>query len=91
MCAFMKNIRIFGGLLMHGIPDFRLPREVIKEVVQKIINLGVEVKQNMELGKDIFLEDLQKNNDAVLLCFGANISSKMHIEGEELERCIWWK
>lgn len=81
----------FGGLLFHGIPDFRLPRDVIKEVVQKILNLGIDVKLKTEIGVDISLEELKQQYDAILLSFGANISSKMNIEGEELKRSIWWK
>lgn len=49
----MKNIKNFGGLLSYGIPDFRLPREIIKETLQKILNLGIEVFFEKELGKDI--------------------------------------
>jgi len=81
----MKNIKTFGGLLTHGIPDFRLPRDVIKETIQKILDLGVEVKTGVEIGKDIGIKELKEKYHAVLLCFGANISSKMHIEGEDLE------
>lgn len=87
----MKNIKNFGGLLSHGIPDFRLPREIIREVLQKILDLGIKVFFAQELGKDFELEELKKEYDAVLLCFGANVSSKMHIEGEDLRRSLWWK
>lgn len=75
----MKSIKKYGGLLSHGIPDFRLPREVIKNAVGKILDLGVEVFLGKELGKDFTLEELKEKYDAVLLSFGANISSKMNI------------
>lgn len=80
----MKNIRRFGGLLSHGIPDFRLPREVIKSALQKVLDLGVEVFLGKELGKDFTLEELKEKYDAVLLSFGANISSKMNINRRRL-------
>ena len=80
-----------GGLLRHGIPEFRLPREIIDGVVQKIVNLGVKIKLGTTLGKDLTLEELEQENDAILLCFGANISSKMGIQGEELPRSFRWK
>ena len=93
--AFLRrkgyNVTIFekhdklGGLLAHGIPDFRLPREVLNATIQKILELGIEVKYNCTLGKEISLEDLKKEYDAILLTFGANVSAKMGIEGEELE------
>ena len=80
---------MIGGLLTHGIPDFRLPRDVVKNTTQKLLDLDVKVVLGKELGKDIELKELQEKYDAVLLTFGANISSMMHIEGENLERCIW--
>lgn len=80
-----EKYHYLGGLLIHGIPEFRLPKEIVQKTVDKILELGIEVKYNMQLGKDIFLEDLQKQYDAVLLSFGANISSKMGVKGEELE------
>lgn len=74
-----------GGLLSHGIPEFRLPRGILHNVIEKIINLGINVKYNCVLGKDITMEQLKKEYNAVLLTFGANISAKMGIEGEELK------
>ncbi len=74
-----------GGLLVHGIPDFRLPRRTIKETIQKVLNLGVNVVLGKELGKNLSLDELEKEYDAVLLSFGANISTKMNIIGEELD------
>lgn len=74
-----------GGLLAHGIPDFRLPREVLQNTIDRILNLGIEVKYNCELGRNITLEKLKKEYNAVLLTFGANVSAKMNIEGEDLE------
>ena len=71
-----------GGLLVHGIPDFRLPKKIVKEVTDRIIDLGIEVKYNMELGKDISLNYLKRKYDAIFLGIGANISNKMNIPGE---------
>lgn len=73
-----------GGILTHGIPEFRLPREVTQKAIQKIIDLGINVEYNMQLGKNIKMEDLTKKYDAVFLAFGANIPSKMNIEGESI-------
>lgn len=74
-----------GGLLVHGIPDFRLPKTIVQKTVSKILDLGIEVKYNMELGKNLDIEDLTKEYDAVFLSFGANKSRKMGVEGENLE------
>lgn len=74
-----------GGLLVHGIPDFRLPRKTIEDTIENILSLGIEVEYNKQLGKNLKLEDLVKQYDAVFLSVGANISSKMGIIGEELD------
>ena len=74
-----------GGLLMHGIPEFRLPKEIVKQAIQKIIDLGLEVKYNHELGRNLDLQQLEKEYDAVFLAFGANITTKMGVEGEDLQ------
>lgn len=73
-----------GGILYHGIPDFRLPKDILKKTIDKILDLGVEVKLNQELGRDITLDYLEKEYDAVFLGIGGNISLKMHIPGEDL-------
>ena len=74
-----------GGLLVHGIPEFRLPKQIVKETVQKIIDLGLDVRYNQELGKNLSLEQLEKEYDAIFLAFGANATTKMGVEGEDLE------
>ena len=74
-----------GGLLIHGIPEFRLAKEIVNETIKDILELGIEVKYNQELGKNLNLTDLEKQYDAIFLSFGANVSSKMGVEGEELE------
>ena len=79
-----EKYNYLGGLLMHGIPDFRLPRETIKKSIDKILELGIEVKYNKELGNNLKIEDL-KEYDNIILSFGANVSSKIGIEGENLK------
>ena len=74
-----------GGLLLHGIPEFRLPKEIVKQTVQKIINLGLQVKYKQELGKNLSLKQLEKEYNAIFLAFGANITTEMGVEGEELQ------
>ena len=74
-----------GGLLVFGIPEFRLPKEIVKTTVKDILDLGVEVKYNKELGKDFELKDIEDQYDAIFLSIGSNVSSKMGVEGEELK------
>ncbi len=74
-----------GGLLVHGIPEFRLPKEIVEKTISKILQLGIEVKYKQQLGKDIFIKDLERQYDAIFLSIGANQSIKMGIEGEKLD------
>ena len=74
-----------GGLLYHGIPEFRLDKTLLEKVIDKILELGIDVKLNQSIGKDFDLEDLETEYDAVFLGFGANLSSKMNIPGEDLD------
>ena len=73
-----------GGLLVYGIPEFRLAKDIVKNTIDKILDLGIEVKYNKELGKNLDLKDLEEKYDYIYLAFGANISSKMGIDGEKL-------
>lgn len=74
-----------GGITRYGIPDFRLSREIIDKNIEEILNLGIKAECNKALGKDYNLEDLEKEYDAIYLSFGANVSSKMNIPGENLQ------
>lgn len=74
-----------GGILKRGIPDFRLKKEIVDKTIAQILALGIEVHYEKELGKNLSLEDLEEQYDAVFLSIGANIPRKMVIEGEELE------
>lgn len=74
-----------GGLLVHGIPEFRLPKEVVKETVDRILDLGIKVEYNKELGKNLKLEELEEKYDAIFLSIGANKPVKMGVEGENLK------
>lgn len=61
-----------GGILVYGIPDFRLDREDVQKTINKILDLGIEFETNKELGSDINLQELTKKYDAVCLAIGAN-------------------
>lgn len=73
-----------GGILRNGIPNFRLDKSILDNTIQKILDLGIETKCGMELGKNLDLNELQKEYNAIFLAIGANITKKMEIKGEEL-------
>ena len=81
--TIIEKYNYLGGLLKHGIPEFRLDKELLQKWINKILSIGINVEYEKELGKDYLLEELEEKYDAVLLAMGANISSKMNIEGED--------
>lgn len=92
--AFLKklgyDVTIFekydylGGIISHGIPDFRLDKDMALKNFEKIINLGIQVEFNKELGRNLSLKKLKNNFDAVFLGFGANKSKISNIKGKKL-------
>ena len=80
-----EKYNYLGGLLVHGIPEFRLSKQTVKETVDKILDLGIKVEYNQELGKNLKLEKLEQNYDAIFLSIGANKPAKMGVKGESLE------
>lgn len=72
---FEKN-SFAGGMLRYGIPEYRLPRDIIESEFSLIAKLGGEVKFDVEIGKDIDFETLQKDYDAVLVAIGKQIGRK---------------
>ena len=75
---------IAGGILTYGIPDFRLPKYIVKNIIDRIIELGADIKTNVQLGKDINLKDLQEQYDAIFLGIGATTPSMYKVSDENL-------
>jgi homotetrameric NADPH-dependent glutamate synthase len=77
-----------GGMIRYGIPEYRLPKEVLKWETDGILNLGIEAKLGVKLGKDVTIESLKSDGfDAIFLGVGAWKDYKMNTPGEELEGC----
>ena len=77
-----------GGMLRVGIPSYRLPPEIIEKEIDLLKKLGVKIRLNCALGKDVILEDLRKDFDAVFLAIGAHRPKLMKVKGEFLEGII---
>jgi formate dehydrogenase major subunit len=73
-----------GGMLRYGIPEFRLPRQVLDAEIQPIRALGAEFRLGKRLGRDFTLDDLRRDFDAVFLAIGAQGSRGLGCPGEEL-------
>lgn len=72
-----------GGVLMDGIPEYRLPKEIVWKEFKALERMGIVIKYNIEVGKDVGLDELLKEYDAVFVATGAPIERKMRIPGEE--------
>ena len=80
-----EALPVVGGMLRVGIPEFRLPREVLDFDLQNIAELGVEFKTNTRLGRDIFLDSLQEQGyQAFFLSTGTHHIARLDIDGEDL-------
>ncbi len=73
-----------GGMLRYGIPEFRLPRDILKAEIDSILRLGVTLETGIRVGKDLAMEDILANYDAVLLATGCYQPMKLQAPGEEL-------
>jgi len=79
-----EALPVLGGMLRVGIPDYRLPAEILDREIRHILRLGVEVKAGQALGKDFTLEDLVREGfEAVFLAVGAHLGIKANMPGED--------
>lgn len=74
-----------GGMLRYGIPQYRLPKEILDSEISIIEKTGVRLVNNARLGRDIFLDKLREVNDAVILAPGAWKSTPMRVKGEDAQ------
>ena len=77
-----------GGMLRYGIPEYRLPKAVLDKEIKLIEDMGVTLKNNVNIGKDISFEEIKNDFDATLVAIGAWNSSKMRVQGEDLDG-VW--
>ena len=83
--VFEQNDKL-GGMLLYGIPSYRLPRERLGEDIDAILSTGVEVRLNTTIGNkegEVSMNDLRRDYDAVFISIGAHTDKKVGIEGED--------
>lgn len=86
--VFEKETKV-GGMLMYGIPAFRLQKDVIQAEIDILRELGVEIKTNVNIGKDITLDDLRHEGfKAFYLAIGAASSRSLRLENEDAENVV---
>jgi NADPH-dependent glutamate synthase beta subunit-like oxidoreductase/formate hydrogenlyase subunit 6/NADH:ubiquinone oxidoreductase subunit I len=80
---------VVGGMLAQGIPEYRLPRDIMRAEIERTVRMGVEVKTNWRLGRDFTVADLKRNGyAAVFLAFGATRGRDLQVPGAELDGVI---
>jgi len=81
-----EKLPVAGGMMVVGIPEYRLPRKILNKEIENIKRAGIEIKFNQELGKDFTVEGLLDNSgfSAVVLAIGAHKSRRLGIPGEDL-------
>lgn len=72
-----------GGMLMYGIPEYRLPKEVLRKEIGYIRELGVEMKTGIRVGKDVTLPDLKKEYNAIFVAVGAHKGMGLGLSGDD--------
>jgi len=87
-CTVIEAHEELGGMMRYGIPGYRVPDEVLDGEIQRILDLGVEVRTKTKVGVDISLEDLRKEFDAVFIGLGAQSGSALPVPGGDASNCI---
>ncbi|MDI6788274.1 MAG: FAD-dependent oxidoreductase, partial [Planctomycetota bacterium] len=80
-----ERFSVAGGMLKLGIPNFRLPKDIVDYEIETIRKSGVEIRTNTIIGKDISFEELRKDYKSIFIAIGAIESGRLRIEGENLK------
>lgn len=83
--TIFEKDEIPGGILWYGIPDFRLPKDMPKKIIEKVKNLGAKIQTNIEFGKDITLEQLRRSYDSIFIGIGATKSTVYSLAEEQVD------
>jgi NADH-quinone oxidoreductase subunit F len=83
-----ESHQIAGGVLAFGIPEYRLPKDVLAHEIELIAKEGVNIKLNTEVGKDIDFSTLRDKYDSIYIATGTQLPQKVNIPGEELPGVI---
>jgi len=85
--TIFEALNVIGGILAYGIPEFRLPKEVLKELVDDLARAGVEVQTGVVVGKNVTIDQLlgEMGYQAVFLGIGAGVPSTLGVPGEDLK------
>jgi len=79
-----------GGMMLFGIPDYRLPRQVVEKEIKQILDIGIELHTEKKLGRDFTFDTLKADSyETVFLAVGAQLSRKIDLVGADLDDVFW--
>lgn len=85
-----ESYSYLGGMLRQGIPEYRLPREILDKDLEHILSIGIDIQTDKVIGEHLSLEDLkQQGFDVIFLAIGAQNTKKLNIEGLSLPNILW--
>ncbi|MBD3609228.1 MAG: FAD-dependent oxidoreductase, partial [Gammaproteobacteria bacterium] len=87
-CTIFDERKELGGMMMYGIPGYRTPRDVLHGEMNRIIDMGVEVKMETRVGRDVSVEQIEKDYDAILWAVGTHSGRQLPIEGADAPNCL---
>jgi NADPH-dependent glutamate synthase beta subunit-like oxidoreductase len=87
-CTVFDDHAELGGMMLYGIPGYRTPRDVLGGEIKRIIDMGVEVRLNTWVGKDITIAELEKEFDAVLWAIGCKSGRALPVPGSDAPNCV---
>jgi len=86
--TIFERYAVPGGVMWVGVPEWRLPRDVIMEEVEQITDLGITIRYNTEIGKDISFQQLVDSYDAVVISAGCQTAQSLGVPGEDLDGVV---
>jgi NADPH-dependent glutamate synthase beta subunit-like oxidoreductase len=88
-CVIFDDHEKLGGMMLYGIPGYRVPRDTLQGEIQRILDLGVETRLNTRVGRDVSVEQLEKEFDAILWALGCKKGRGLPVPGwENTPNCI---
>jgi len=87
-CIVFDDHAELGGMMKYGIPGYRTPRNILDGEINRITDMGVEIKLNTKVGRDVSVEQLENDYDAILWAIGAQHGRLLPIPGGDAENCV---
>ena len=87
-CTVFEALSAAGGMLRVGIPDYRLPPDILERDINAIRALGVDFKTNTAIGQHVSADELKQDFDAIFIASGAHESRKLEIPGEDCKDVV---